>query len=191
MTIGVRPIEECVARWQKGSERALREALESPRTREQYDWGLGFAAMYLRKLTRKANSQAIVTFSGALLEQASLADVERVIVLPLAEGGVLIRPATAEDVRAAHGLYAANPPPVFPPKPRPEQLPEIENWCRQCGITYRTRSPRRRFCDDCRRERFLAQCRAWWKRKGKLTPSYRRKLRPRAATEIPLQLVPA
>ena len=173
----MKPAEELRRRWQEGSSVAVRNALENPRTQQRYDWGLGFAAGYLRKLTRKANSQAIVTLSAALLSEAGLESADRVVLLPLPEGGVLLRRATDEDVMEAHSRYAAVPQPCFPAKPAPTELPEVEKHCPQCSLMFRTRQERRVYCDACRHQRDLAQYRAYWRRRGKLTPSYRRKLK--------------
>src|SRR5690242_1576868 len=98
MSIHVKPAEELAAHWAEGNTRAVRDALENPASQAQYDWGLGFATQNLRKLTRKANQQAIMTFSSALLKQLALEGAERVMLIPLPEGGALLRRATEDDV---------------------------------------------------------------------------------------------
>lgn len=177
MAIATKSPEESARRWMEGELAAVREALENPRTRRQYDWGLGFAAGNLRKLTRKANKQAIITLSAALLKEAGLEGADRIVVLPLPEGGALLRRATEEDVCEAHARHAATPRPYFLSKPKPAHSPEVEKRCPQCTLNFRTRQQRRIYCDACRHQRSLMQCRARWNRRGKLTPSYRRKLK--------------
>lgn len=169
--------EEYAHRWAQASSQAVREALERPRNRAQYDWALGFAAENLRKLTRKANSQAIITLSAALQREAGLEGAERVLVLPLPEGGLLVRRATVEDLSEAHARYAATPLPHFPAAPAPEAMPEVERVCPECGLTFRTRQQRRLYCDVCKHRRNLKSARATWHRRGKLRLSYRRKLK--------------
>lgn len=187
MALTVTSLAECVKRWAEKTDRAVRDALENPQSQAEYDWALGFATGNLRKLTRKANGQAILTFNQAQLRESGLGAADRVIVLSLPEGGALIRRASEEDVIAAHSRYASTAFPVFPPKPRPEDLPEIEKRCPQCGLSYYTRSPRRVFCDECRRQRLRAQWRASWHRKGKFTPSYQAKLKGATRPEAELQ----
>jgi hypothetical protein len=177
MAIAVPSPQECKRRWAEACSQAVREGLESPRTQAQYNWALGFAVGYLRKVTRKANSQAIITLSWALLQEAGLEGAEREVLLPLPEGGLLLRRATEQDVSEAHARNAAGPRPCLPARPAPEDLPVIEKLCRQCGLTFRTQQQRRVYCDGCRRERLRASWRGTWRRRGKLTPSYRRKLR--------------
>jgi hypothetical protein len=177
MAIAVPSPQECKRRWAEACSQAVREGLESPRTQAQYDWALGFAVGYLRKVTRKANSQAIITLSLALLQEAGLEGAERVVLLPLPEGGLLLRRATEQDVSEAHARNAAGPRPCLPARPAPEDLPVIEKLCGQCGLTFRTQQQRRVYCDSCRRESLRASWRGTWRRRGKLTPSYRRKLR--------------
>jgi hypothetical protein len=164
-------------RWLAGSSRVVREALENPRTHSEYYWGLSFAAGNLRKLIRKAHGQAIITLSAALLREARLKGAEGVLVLPLPEGGLLLRRATDEDVTEAHLRYTAEPQPCFPVRPAPADLTEVEKLCPQCGLIFRTRRGRQVYCDACRHERDLTSHRASWRLKGKLTPSYRRKLK--------------
>jgi hypothetical protein len=182
MSAVLKSAEEYARRWAEASSQAVRDALECPRDQAQYDWALGFAAGYLRKLTRKANSQALVTLSAAMLREAGLAGAERVIVLPLPEGGLLVRGATADDVREAHARYAASPQPCFPAKPALADLPEVEKLCPQCGLTFRTRQRRRVYCEGCKHHRNLESALASWHRKGKLRPSYQVKLRQAPVT---------
>jgi hypothetical protein len=177
MAIAVPSVEECTHRWAEACWLAVRDALENPRTQADYDWALGCTARYLRKLTRKANSQAIITFSAALVREAGLKGADRVMVLPLAEGGLFLRRATEEDLMEAHATYTATPRPTFPAKPAVADLPEVEKLCPQCGLTFRTRQERRVYCDGCRRERLRASWGRSWHRRGKLRPSYRRKLK--------------
>jgi len=177
MTTVLKSPGEYARRWAEGSSQAVREALEHPRDQAQYDWALGFAAAHLRKLTRKGNSQGIITLSAAMLTEAGLEGAERVLVLPLPEGGLLVRRATAEDVSEAHARYAATPQPRFPLKPALADLPEVERFCPQCGLTFRTRQQRRVYCPSCKHHRQLESQRATWHRRGKLRPSYRRKVK--------------
>jgi hypothetical protein len=179
MTLPMRAAEEAGRAWAEACWRAVRAALEKPRTQADYDWALGFADGYLRKLTRKASSQAIITLSAALLQEAGLEGAERVLLLPLPEGGLLLRPATDEDVSKAHARYSAGPQPCFAAKPTPEDLPEVERFCPQCGLTFLTRQQRRVYCDGCKHQRGLEQQRAWFGRRGKLAPSYRRRAKRR------------
>jgi hypothetical protein len=183
MARSVLPGREWTKRWSEKTAQAVCRALENPRSQAEYDWALGFATGYVRKLTRKANGRAIVNFSQAQLRESGLAVADRVIVLPLAEGGVLIRCASEEDLIAAHMRYARTPPSPSRLRPRTEDLPELEKRCPQCGLTYLTRSPLQVFCSECRKERQRAQYRACWARRGKLRASYRRKLKPRALSE--------
>lgn len=177
MAIGTKSVEELGSRWEAGSWLAVRAALERPRNQQHYDWGLGFATGNLRKLTRKANSQAIITLSAALVKKAGLKGADRVMVLPLPEGGLLVRAATQEDVIEAHARYSAAPQPRFPTNAPPADLPEVEKCCPQCGLTFRTRKRRRVYCDACNYQRQLMSHRLTWHKKGKLWPSYQRKLR--------------
>ncbi|HEY6271280.1 MAG TPA: hypothetical protein VIX19_04710 [Terriglobales bacterium] len=176
MAIKTKSAEELGRKWEAGSWLAVRTALERPRNRQHYDWGLGFATGNLRKLTRKANSQAIITLSAALVKEAGLKGVERVLVLPLSEGGLLVRAATEEDVSEAHARYSTASQPDFPAK-APSDLPEVEKPCRQCGLTFRTQQQRRVYCDACKLQRHLESHRTTWHKKGKLWPSYQRKLK--------------
>jgi hypothetical protein len=169
--------EEYARRWAEGNWQAVREGLERPRDQAHYDWALGFAAGDLRKLTRKANRQAIITLSAAILKEAGLVGADRVRVWTLPEGGLFVRRATAEDVSEAHAGYAATPQPRFPARPALAELPELEKLCPQCGLTFRTRQRRRVYCDPCKRQRDLKSRRATWHRRGKLRPSYQRKLK--------------
>src|SRR5262249_33102907 len=143
----------------------------------------------------KANSQAIFTLNASLLQEAGLEAADRIVVLPLPEGGLLVRRATDEDVSEAYARYAARPQPCFPPKPAPEEVPEVEKTCPQCGLTFRTRRQRRVYCDTCKHIHALEQQRAWFRRRGKLAPSYRQRAvgarlarRPRARPTESLRL---
>jgi hypothetical protein len=176
----LKPAEEYARRWAEASWQAVREGLEHPRNQEQYDWALGLADANLRKLTRKANRQALITLSAAMLREAGLEGADRVLVLPLPEGGLLVRRATSEDVNEAHARYSGTPQPPFPARralAELPELPELEKLCPQCGLTFRTRQRRRVYCDLCKHKRDLESARAAWHRRGKLRPSYRRKLK--------------
>ena len=177
MGTALKSAEESARRYAEGISKAVCEALERPRDQAQYDWGLTLAAGDTRKLTRKGNRQGIITLSAAMLRDACLAEADRVIVLPLPEGGLLVRGATAEDVREAHARCTGAPQPCFPCKPALADLHEVEKRCPQCGLAFRTRQRRRVYCDVCKRERELGSHRATWHRIGKLRPSYRRKLK--------------
>jgi hypothetical protein len=177
MPIATKSAEECGRRWVEGSSLAVRDALENPRTEAEYDWALGFAAGNLRKLTPKGNSQANLSLSAALLQEAGLDRRERVLTLALPEGGLLVRRATEEDIINAHAIYSTTPRPTFPPKPAPENLPDVEKICPQCTLAFRTRQQRRVYCDACRRERLRASWRDTWRRRGKLRLSYYRRLK--------------
>jgi hypothetical protein len=62
--------------------------------------------------------------------------------------------------------------------------------CEQCHGDFYSPQRRCRFCDACHRDRARAASRVYWQRKGKLTPSYQRKLNPRVpAEEIPAPAV--
>jgi hypothetical protein len=170
MTTVLKPAEEYARRWAEGSWRAVREGSERPRDRAHYDWALGFAAGNLRKLTRKANRQAIITLSAAMLREAGLEGADRVMVLTLPEDGLLLRRATAEDVSETHARHAATPQPRFPARPAQAELPELEKRCPQCGLLFRTRQQRRVYCESCKHQRYLKSARAAWHRRGKLRP---------------------
>jgi hypothetical protein len=170
-------VEELAARWKVGCERAIREALERPANETEYDKALAFASSNIRKVARSDKGQACITLSQALTRQAGLQRGDRVLVLPLAEGGFLVRRATGEEIVEAHRLYAVNPPPTFSRVGPSSQLNHLERVCRQCGKLYCASGTRQLFCDGCGRDRRRAWSRVYWHRKGKLTPSYRRKLK--------------
>jgi hypothetical protein len=70
------------------------------------------------------------------------------------------------------------------------QLQHYERICQRCHRLYCGTSARQRFCPACRVKRQRKAQRAYWQRKGKLTPSYQRKLTPRAPSgEIPAPAV--
>jgi hypothetical protein len=168
---------ECGRRWAEASALAVREALEDPRAPEQHEWALSFAAGNLPKVIRRPGLGVAINFSGALANKLGLKVGGRALVLPLPEGGGLIRGASEEEVSAARALYAAGPPPCFPAKPAPEDLPEVEKLCPDCRLTFRTRQQRRIYCDGCRHERNKASHRESWRQGGKARPSYRRRLK--------------
>jgi hypothetical protein len=86
------------------------EALQNPASPKQYDWALAFASSNIRKLSRGEGRQAHLTLSAAIMELAGVKPGDRVLVLPLAEGGFLVRRATGDEVIAAHRLYAKRTP---------------------------------------------------------------------------------
>jgi hypothetical protein len=98
---------ECGRRWAEASALAVREALEGP---EQHEWALSFAAGNLPKVIRRPGLGVAINFSGALADALGLKVGGRALVLPLPEGGGLIRGASEEEVSAARALYAAGPP---------------------------------------------------------------------------------
>jgi len=153
------------------------DALERPRTQEQYERALSLVAVNLPKVIARRGGGVAINLSAAAARAIGLEAGKRVLVLPLPEGGGFLRCASEEDVRKAHARYAAAPQPCFASRPAPADLPEVEKRCPQCGLTFCTRRKRQKYCDACRHQRDLASNRASWRLKGKLTPSYRRKLK--------------
>ncbi len=191
MTVKTPPIEEAAERWVEGNQRAVREALEKPLTQKQYDWALAFQSMCLRRLWRVRGAGRVVSFTGAQLEQMGLVGVEKVIVLPLPEGGCIIRPATEEDAAAVHRMYASGPPPIFP-RPEVSRKPQGgEKVCLRCGTAFVPTSRKQCVCNDCYAERRRARERACWHRTGKTRPSYQAKLKHPRATPSPPEPLPA
>lgn len=190
MTIKVSSAEQQAARWAEGEARAVREAVERPTNKAQYDWGLGFGSLYIRKLTRVRGGRKMISLPRSLLRQLGLENCERVIVIPHPESGGYIRPATPEEVEAAHRLLTDCPPPIFA-EPESDAEPKcFDKKCRDCGRAFLTRAARRVYCDVCRRARTLTTKRDYNHRKGKLAPSYQRRLKRRALPQSESAPVP-
>jgi hypothetical protein len=119
MAIGTKSAEEYARRWAEACWLAICDALERPRTQEQYERALSLAAVNLPKVIARRGRGVAINLSAAAARAIGLEAGKRVLVLPLPEGGGFLR----------------------------------------------------------RHQRDLASNRASWRRRGKLTPSYRRKLK--------------
>jgi DNA-directed RNA polymerase subunit RPC12/RpoP len=183
--MGVKTMSAEVAgrRWVEGCTRAVTEALNHPTSKRQYDWGLSFAAGDIRTIIRKNSGQPIVTFSRRHLREGQLESVEKVRVVVLPEGGLAILPATREEIEARHHELTDAPMPTFPESQAPEWPERFQIICAECGQPFESQTPRRIFCSPCKHARVLAQMRERWMRKGKRTPSYLAKLKPRTVRE--------
>ena len=107
MATATKSAEECARRWEEASSLAVRQALEYPRTPEEYERALSFAAGNPPKVIRRPGLGVAINLSGALADALGLKVGGRALVLPLPEGGGLIRGASEEEIGAAHALYAA------------------------------------------------------------------------------------
>lgn len=183
MALKITSAEEIARRWAEGESRAIREALQRPRNRAHEDWALGFGSLFIRKLTRKGNRQRLVSLPDALLRMMGLENCERVIFIPLPEGGGYIRAATPDEIEAARSLLSDCAPPMFAEAKCNSAWKVYTKHCLTCGASFLARSPRRNHCDTCYPEHKRKLKNESWHRRGKLRPSYLAKHKPRGAPD--------
>jgi hypothetical protein len=184
------PTEILTRRWVEGEIRHDLQLLQYGGSHAAVSRALSALCGYVRTLTRRPGRAVNLEISGRITEVLGWKAGTRVVVGVTEGGEIRIRTATPADlpgyalptIEAADQLLAAREP--------QSQLSHYERTCQQCGDLFCARSPNVRYCKLCAWRRRRASDRRWWARAGKQSPSYQRKVRPRApAGEIPVPAV--
>jgi hypothetical protein len=190
MKVSDAPVESPAERYGRRQLHHALEVLQTDNTHAAVCRAVAVLVGYTRTLRRGAGRQLELTLPGAVRDDFGWEPGTHVTLWRTPAGSLELRTARDEDfprdIRVA--LEAAD-------RHRASTHWEQEQkWCtrtcEQCGDLFGARSPQARFCKLCSWRRRRAQYRAWWARAGKQSPSYQRKLKPRApAGEIPVPAV--
>lgn len=173
-------------RWAQNTDATARKFLSRGGTHQQISLGLALIPGGAYTLTKRSGRALDVLLPGNLCELLGLKAGDRVAWWVTERGTVELRPVSLEELpefaRAAAScadeLLAAR---------RPRQLlKHYEKLCERCGRLYCAHRPYQRFCPTCGLLRARESDRRHWHRRGKLSPSYARKLKgPRRAAAEP------
>jgi len=184
------PVESPAQRYGRRQVQHALEVFNTGGTRAEVYRAVAILTGYTRTLRRGKGRQLELTLPGSVHDDFGWEPKTHVTLWRTAAGGLELRTARDEDfprdIRVA--LEAA------------DQLREAaranaerkwyERTCEGCGDLFAALSVRCRFCKLCAWRRRRACDRRWWARAGKQSPSYQRKVRPRApAEEIPAPAV--
>ncbi len=176
-------------RWAKNTQQAAAETLIRGGTPQGVSRALATVDPSVRTLSHRADHRLAFTIPTALQDTYGWTAGMLVRVGINERGNLEIAPLTEADL-PGFAERLAEPGYLLPiPSSRPRNLMCYERTCKDCGALLQAVGRSRRYCEQCRRDRDRANWRAYWHLKGKLTPSYRRKLTRRAPAEIPAQPV--
>ncbi len=191
MAVKVPTIEVLAERWAKGVSARAARLLCPGDAPTKVAWALATWTGNVRTLYRFGHRQLGLILPAWVRHALGLEPGSRVVLELAGPDALLIRRATLADIpdfaRAAvegadRMLASAKP---------GRELKHFEKRCEQCGVLFCARCTWQRFCPVCRLRRDRAGYRAYWHRKGKLTPSYQRRLkRPMPAGAVPASTEP-
>lgn len=189
MGIEVTKIEVAERRWVESTHRAAVEILMHGSTAQKLGWALAVYDGRVTKASRGPGQGVRLSLPAHLRMAMGIVPGDLVVWKPTDHGTVELRAATEQDMPGFETLLAE---PGYVQK-GPAQLPRrvklFDKTCEGCAKALHGVGNRRRFCADCRRDRYRAQAREYWHERGKQTPSYRAKLKRHVRTESPAELV--
>jgi hypothetical protein len=186
MGIHVQDPAIAASRWAEKTERAAQKAVLTGTTHEEIARGLALIAGGAYTVVGCRGAPFSLTLPRALCDLLGLKVGSRVVYVLNEAGHVEIRPATLEDLPEYARAAAARADEILAAQRPQPLLRHLEKICEQCGHLYCARRSSQRFCPVCGLLRARASDRRHWHRRGKLTPSYARKLKGRRGAEAEL-----
>ena len=179
MAIAIEPLEVLSERWVDHSERAAREFLLGDYPHERVSWALACVLGGAYTLTRRAGRALSLTVPGNVRNRLGWNPGDRVVLSVTERGALEVRLATEDDLSPIARVGAARADWLLAQQRPVLMLKHFEKHCEQCSKLYCARRTNQRFCPTCGLLRQRQRWRAYWQRKGKLTPSYQTRLKGR------------
>ncbi|PYT21593.1 MAG: hypothetical protein DMG57_38120 [Acidobacteria bacterium] len=177
MSIVVCPAPIAQQRWTKGVERYGRESIYSPTTHAAIARGLAIVSGDIRTVHHVRGAALGVTLPAAMRAHLRVQAQDKLQFLPIDEDSVLVRRIDSATLRPLERIAVD-----LAAEIRAAALPETalqhnELRCGQCRKPFCWPNKGKQFCPVCVYQRRRAAQRAYWHRKGKLTPSYQMRLK--------------
>jgi len=179
-------LERGARRYAKNTDAAAREALRKGSTHERLCWGLASIPGGAYTLRKRHGRACAATLPGDLCDLLGLKVGSRIVYVLNEAGHVEILPATLEDLPEVARAAAALADQMLATQQQRPLLKHFEKVCERCNRPYCARSSSKRFCPTCGLLRARESDRRHWHRRGKLCPSYARKLKGRRSTAAEL-----
>jgi hypothetical protein len=176
-------LERGARRWAEKTDAAARRFVSNGCTHEQIALGLASIPGGAYSVTKRGGRALNLLLPGDLCELLGLKAGDRVAYWVTEQGAVELRPVSLEDLPEFARAAAARADQMLAAKRPPPLLKHFEKLCERCSRPYCARRAGQRFCPTCGLLRARESDRRHWHRRGKLTPSYARKLKGRRGAE--------
>jgi hypothetical protein len=173
-------------RWAENTDATARRFLSKGGTHQQLSLALASIRGGAYTLTKRAGRALAATLPGDLCELLGVKVGSRIVYVLNEAGHVEIRPTTLEDLPEVARAAAALADKMLAAQQLQPLLKHFEKVCERCSRPYCARRAGQRFCPTCGLLRARESDRRHWHRRGKLTPSYARKLKGRRGAEAEL-----
>jgi hypothetical protein len=179
-------LERGARRWAEKTDAAARRFVSNGCTHEQIALGLASIPGGAYSLTKRGGRALNVVLPGDLCELLGLKAGDRVAYWITEQGSVELRAVSVGDLPEFARAAAARADQMLAAKRPLPLLKHFEKLCERCNRPYCARRSSGRFCQTCGLLRNRESDRRHWHRRGKLCPSYARKIKSgrRAAAEL-------
>lgn len=184
MAISIEPAELLARRWADHTERAVKKFLFTDSTHQQISLALACIPMGAYTLTKRAGRALSLTLPGDLCELLGVQAGDRVVYFVTEHSRVELRRASLEDLPEYARPAAKLADRLMRRRAGCQHLKHFEKRCEQCERVYCARRSNQKFCPRCGLLRARACQREYERGKGRLTPSYQRKLKGARQAEV-------
>jgi hypothetical protein len=185
MALQVRIPENIARRWAEETERAAVRAILSGTSHEEISRGLACIRDGAYTLTKRGGTAFSLTLPRDLCELLGAKVGDRFVYYITERGTVELRLASLEDLPEFARAAAARADEILAKNQYRQMLKHFEKVCEKCGHLYCARRSTQRFCPTCGLLRARESHRRHWHRRGKLSPSYARKLKDAQSASTP------